>query len=487
MRLKRQTIEVTYMKNNSNDLKKLVGESEIFYTIDDANWAFDFIHDMVTKLNILGPGDGRLAITYRRDREAIHLNYCSWLLVRFYKDKHNETCISLPFTESSELDKFISDLPFAKGNAARSVRLYSMSIVDVQSLPKTLEENFEDTIEYINKIFQNQKRSQYRIYNWGQLEQAIFNNEVREDLFMNGFETEMEEAEDGQYFWLTANPSIWDVSRIKNGETVFYTAYNEQGNKRRIFKAFQTAQPKDKILFYESTPRKEIVAIGEVVEGLHEEEHEGFVDPVEGVSFRYIRDVETISWAQIIEVEELEDSSPVKNGAQGSLFQLTKEEYEAILALEETEIIEESEELPRIDFTSPITIEGLHFEDQQLIIKQAHTALRSGKNIILTGPPGTGKSKLAKEICRSYGVGYHMTTATSDWSTYETIGGYRPEADGTLSFKPGLFLSCYKNENTYQQKNEWLIIDEMNRADIDKAFGSLFSALTGDPITLNGL
>jgi hypothetical protein len=170
MRLKRQTIEVTYMKNNSNDLKKLVGESEIFYTIDDANWAFDFIHDMVTKLNILGPGDGRLAITYRRDREAIHLNYCSWLLVRFYKDKHNETCISLPFTESSELDKFISDLPFAKGNAARSVRLYSMSIVDVQSLPKTLEENFEDTIEYINKIFQNQKRSQYRIYNWGQLE-----------------------------------------------------------------------------------------------------------------------------------------------------------------------------------------------------------------------------------------------------------------------------------------------------------------------------
>jgi hypothetical protein len=32
--------------------------------------------------------------------------------------------------------------------------------------------------------------------------------------------------------------------------------------------------------------------------------------------------------------------------------------------------------------------------------------------------------------------------------------------------------------------NEWLIIDELNRADIDKAFGSLFSALTGESVTL---
>lgn len=35
-----------------------------------------------------------------------------------------------------------------------------------------------------------------------------------------------------------------------------------------------------------------------------------------------------------------------------------------------------------------------------------------------------------------------------------------------------------------RSKNDWLIIDEINRADIDKAFGPLFSVLTGDEITL---
>ncbi|MEA1993393.1 MAG: AAA family ATPase, partial [Euryarchaeota archaeon] len=37
----------------------------------------------------------------------------------------------------------------------------------------------------------------------------------------------------------------------------------------------------------------------------------------------------------------------------------------------------------------------------------------------------------------------------------------------------------------FTPKNNWLIVDEINRADIDKAFGSLFSALTGDNITLS--
>lgn len=137
------------------------------------------------------------------------------------------------------------------------------------------------------------------------------------------------------------------------------------------------------------------------------------------------------------------------------------------------------------------SIGNLYFENKEQIIRQSTVALKNGKHIILIGPPGTGKSKLAKEICdfhRDDG-GYTMTTATSDWSTFDTIGGYMQDESGKLKFSPGVFLKCFQDENG-GKINKWLIIDEINRADIDKAFGEMFSALTGDnislPLTRNG-
>ena len=143
---------------------------------------------------------------------------------------------------------------------------------------------------------------------------------------------------------------------------------------------------------------------------------------------------------------------------------------------------------PVIDFNIKLELNNLHFPEAEKsrLINQIRINLKQGKHIILTGPPGTGKSKLAKEICKQY-VGdkyFKMVTATSDWSTFDTIGGYRPDKDNQLYFSSGIFLDCFKSEDQ-KQANNWLIIDEINRADIDKAFGPLFSALTGDSIKLS--
>ena len=66
------------------------------------------------------------------------------------------------------------------------------------------------------------------------------------------------------YFWLNANPKIWSIDNIEVGQVQTYTALNENGNKRRIYKYFNEIKPGDLIIGYETTPVKKVKALFEV-------------------------------------------------------------------------------------------------------------------------------------------------------------------------------------------------------------------------------
>lgn len=148
----------------------------------------------------------------------------------------------------------------------------------------------------------------------------------------------------------------------------------------------------------------------------------------------------------------------------------------------------ESEPIPtREPFTVATIIRAATREPRRLslddnIYASVFAALQSGKHVIFTGPPGTAKTTLAEAVAEAAAAagicsGHILTTATADWTTYETIGGLKPQADGQLAFEPGHFLDAI-------EQNRWLVIDELNRSNFDRAFGQLFTVLSGQAVQL---
>jgi len=126
------------------------------------------------------------------------------------------------------------------------------------------------------------------------------------------------------------------------------------------------------------------------------------------------------------------------------------------------------------------------------LLDQCAAALIAG-NIVLQGPPGTGKSTLARALAEAFNVDLLSVTAHDDWSTFDVIGRQELRVDehNNEEIVPinGHFteavIRCAGSipshvDDPSKRQATWLLIDELNRAHPDKAFGELFSVLGAD-------
>lgn len=272
------------------------------------------------------------------------------------------------------------------------------------------------------------------------------------------------------YWRVNAKPSVWSFSEIKVGETIEFTSHTEQGTERKVYKCFEEARIGDFVIGYETAPTKAVVALCKVAR-----EHNG-VDVV----LEKVKDFkEPLTYERIIEIHELQGfAQQLKQ--YGTLFKLSKSEFDTIM-----ELLSDSK--PETGVLEPYG-EKEFLKDVFFETKKFHAILSTldyKKNLILQGPPGVGKTFVAKKLAwakiqKKDNSRIQMVQFHQNYSYEDFICGYRPTENGGFKLKSGIFYDFCIRAQRDRENEYFFIIDEINRGNLSKIFGELMMLIECD-------
>lgn len=130
----------------------------------------------------------------------------------------------------------------------------------------------------------------------------------------------------------------------------------------------------------------------------------------------------------------------------------------------------------------------LELQVSERLVRICVNALSTAPAALLVGPPGTGKTKLMHHIVDLINQGRGgpnfstrpistiTITPEEEWGYADLVLG-ETVRNGSVVTVEGALLQAIRNDH-------WLLFDEINRADMDRIFGSLLTWLSGDRVKI---